>query len=110
MNILTILLQADAAAPAQKGGGWSTILMMVAIFAIFYLFMIRPQQKKAKEIRKQRASIEKGAKVVTSGGIYGIVSEIKESSVMLEIADGVKIKIDKNSIYLSPEDIQQQGK
>lgn len=96
MNLLTILLQ-------QSGGGMSMIVMMVAIFAIMYFFMIRPQNKKQKEIQKFRNSIVPGTEVVTAGGIYGKVKEVNEldNTLMVEIASGVKIKISKNSVYAS---------
>ena len=81
MNLLTILLQ-------QQGGGMSMIIMMVAIFAIMYFFMIRPQNKKQKEIQKFRNSIVPGTDVVTAGGIYGKVKEVNEldNTLMVEIA------------------------
>ena len=77
MNILTIFLQAQAGGQAQQGGGGFTfIIMMVAIFAIMYFLMIRPQQKKQKELQAFRNSLKKGDKVVTAGGIFGTVDEI----------------------------------
>ena len=93
MNLLTILLQ-------QQGGGMSMIIMMVAIFAIMYFFMIRPQNKKQKEIQKCRNSIVPGTDVVTAGGIYGKVKEVNELDNRWggEMAAGVKIKIAKNSV------------
>lgn len=93
---MTVVLQA-----AQQGGGLNMILMMVLIFAIMWFFMIRPQNKKQKEIQNFRNSITVGTDVVTSGGIYGKVKEIKEeeNALMLEIASGVKIKVDRNSVY-----------
>ncbi len=103
MNLLNILLQA---APKSPMGSWSGILMMVAIFVIFYFFMIRPQTKRQKEIRKQREAMKKGDKVVTSGGIYGKVKDIKETTVTVEIADNVRITVDKNSIFSTVSDIQ----
>ncbi len=77
------------------------ILMMVAIFAIMWFFMIRPQQKKQKEIQKWRNSITVGTNVVTAGGIYGVVRGINEADNILEveIANGVRIRIDRNSVY-----------
>ena len=95
MNLLTIALQASQ----QGGGSMQLLLMMVAIFAIMYFFMIRPQNKKQKEIANFRKSLEVGQSVITAGGIYGKVKEIEESAVVVEIASGVKIKVDKNSIY-----------
>lgn len=106
MNLLSLLLQ--AAAPAGKGGGMSGILMMVLIFVVFYFFMIRPQQKRQKEIKKQRENMQVGDKVVTSGGIYGKIREIKEdNTVIIEIAENVRIKVDKSSVFLSLQDAQQ---
>ena len=93
MNLLTIMLQ------AQGQADYSFLIMMVAIFAIMYFFMIRPQNKKQKEIANFRKSLEVGQSIVTAGGIYGKVKEIEDSTVVVEIASGVKIKIDKNSIY-----------
>jgi len=75
------------------------IIMMVAIFAIMYFFMIRPQQKKQKEIMNFRNNLTVGQEVVTAGGIYGKIKELDVTTVTLEIASGVKIKIDRNSIY-----------
>ncbi len=77
------------------------ILMMVAIFAIMWFFMIRPQQKKQKEIQKWRNSITVGTNVVTAGGIYGVVRNINEADNILEVevANGVRIRVDRNSVY-----------
>jgi preprotein translocase subunit YajC len=108
MNLLTILLDATAAAGQPQGGGYSFIIMMVAIFAIMYFFMIRPQNKKQKEIARFRSSLQVGQDVITSGGIYGKVKSIQDNKVSLEIASGVKILIDKNSIFASAPDANQK--
>ncbi len=110
MNLLSILLQAPGAeSVAPKGAGWQTLVMMGLIFAVFYFFMIRPQQKRQKEIRKQREGMKAGDKVVTSGGIYGKIRDVKEDgTVTIEIADNVRIKVDKASVFLSVQDVQQQ--
>ena len=97
MNLNLIMLQ-DAAA----GSGFSSIILIVAFIAIFYFFMVRPQQKKQKEINKFRSELNNGDRVITAGGIYGIIKDIKDNYIILEIADNVRIKIDKNSIYASP--------
>ena len=99
----TILLQ--EAAP--QGGGASGIIMIVVLIAIFYFFMIRPQQKRQKEIRKFREGLGKGDNVVTAGGIYGKIREIAETYFIIEIADGVRIRIDKGSVYPSASDANQ---
>lgn len=109
MNLLSIMLQ--AAAPAGGGlGNLQPILMMVLIFVVFYFFMIRPQAKRQKEIKKQREAMKPGDSVVTSGGIYGKVKDIKETTVIVEISDNVRIKVDKNSVFATAEDIQNQVK
>ncbi len=82
-----------------SGGGLSSILMIVAMIAIFYFFMIRPQQKKQKELKKQREALQTGSKVVTAGGIHGKIKEINDTCYVIEISQGVSIKVDKNSIY-----------
>lgn len=104
MTELSILLQA---APA-KGGGISQIIMLVAIFVIFWLFMIRPQMKRQKEIKKFREAIKVGDKVVTGGGIYGKIKDIKDDVVTLEIADNVRIRVDKSSVFQSITDTQRK--
>lgn len=83
----------------------SMLLMMVAVFAIMYFLIFAPQQKKQKKVNAFRDSLKNGDKVMTAGGIYGRVREVKDGTVILEIADGVRIKIDKNSIYQSAEDV-----
>ena len=108
MNLLSLVVL-QAAAPAGAGGsGMSGILMMVLIFVVFYFFMIRPQQKRQKEIKKQRESMIVGDKVITSGGIYGKVREMKDDgTVIVEIAENVRIKVDKTSVFVSLQDAQQ---
>ena len=93
---------------AQSSG--SFLIMMVAIFAIMYFFMIRPQNKKQKEIQNFRKNLQVGQEVITAGGIYGKVKEIEDGVIVLEIASGVKIRIDKNSIYANAAATQQQAK
>lgn len=107
--LYTILLDAAPDASGQGGSGMSMILMMVLLFAILYFFMIAPQQKKQKKINAFRDSLKKGDKVMTAGGIYGRIREIKDNYVMLEIDSNVTIKIDKNSIYQSMQDVAETG-
>ena len=98
----TILLQA---ADGAGGSSMMSLLMIVVLIAIFYFFMIAPQQKKQKKINAFRDSLKKGDKVMTAGGIYGRIREINDTFVLLEIDSNVTIKIDKNSIYQSMEDV-----
>ena len=105
--LTTILLQAATAEGAQSAG-WMNMVMLLLIFVIFYFFMIRPQTKRQKEIKKFQDSLENGKTVITQGGIYGRVREVKDNYVLVEIADGVKIRVNKNMVFDSPEDATQQ--
>ena len=105
--LTTILLQATTAEGVQ-GAGWMNMVMLLLIFVIFYFFMIRPQTKRQKEIKKFQDSLENGKTVITQGGIYGRVREVKDNYVLVEIADGVKIRVNKNMVFDSPEDASQQ--
>ena len=89
----TILMQESA------GGGFSGIIMIVLIFVIFYFFMIRPQSKKQKEIKKAREAMQKGDSVVTAGVIHGKIKEISDHTILMEVAPGVSLKVDKASVY-----------
>ena len=82
----------------ESGGGFTSLIFLAAIFLVFYLFIIRPQSKKQKEIQNKVTGMKKGDKVVTSGGVVGIVSSIEDDSIMLEIDKDVKVKLLKNAI------------
>ena len=101
MTLVTVLLQ--AATGFGGGGAWSTILMFALLIVVFYFFLIRPQSKRQKEIRKFQDSLENGKSVITQGGIYGKIREVKDNYVILEIADGVKIKVNKNMVFDSSD-------
>lgn len=97
-----ILLDAAAA-----GSSSMSILMIVALFVIFYFFMIRPQQKRQKEIKKFRESLDRGSKIVTAGGIYGTIKEVRDLYFVVEVSNDVSIRVDKGSVYPSAEDANQ---
>ena len=98
----------NAEGGAQGGGSGLTMLLMLAlIFVVMWLFMIRPQQKRQKELNSFRDSLKKGDKVVTVGGIYGTVIEVNDNRVMLEIDKDVRIKVDKASLVKDFSDAQQ---
>lgn len=80
---------------------YTMIIMLVAMFAILYFFMIRPQQKKQKEIQKFRNSLTVGSKVITAGGVYGTVKDLNEGEnyLTLEVSKGVTIQIDRNYVF-----------
>jgi preprotein translocase subunit YajC len=93
-----IILVAQA---AGQGSGMSMILMMVAIFAIMWFFMIKPQQKKQKEIQKFQNELTEGTEVVTGGGIHGVVKSIDlaRNTVDIKIARDVVVTVEKTSVY-----------
>lgn len=71
---------------------------MGAMFLVMWFFMIRPQRKQQKELEKFRSELKRGDKIVTAGGIYGVVDEIKETYVLIKVDGDVKLRVDKNSI------------
>lgn len=81
------------------GGGFSGLIMIIAMVVIFYFFMIRPQSKKQKEIKKAREAMQKGDNVVTAGGIHGKIKEINDNTLLIEVSQGVSIKVDKASVF-----------
>jgi preprotein translocase subunit YajC len=92
----------------QEANPLMSFLPLLLIVVVFYFFMIRPQMKRQKEVRKFRESLSKGDKVVTTGGIYGKIIEVKETTIVLEIAKDVHIKVDKNGIIKDMSDAPQQ--
>ena len=83
---------------AGQAGGLAGFLPIIILFAIFYFLLIRPQQKKAKKHREMIANLKKGSRVLTAAGIYGTIQSLDESSIGLEIAEKVKIKISRASV------------
>ncbi len=103
----TVLLQAAAgAAPAQQGSMWSSLLMIVMLFVVMYFFMVRPQRKQQNELEHFRNSLAKGQKVVTAGGIYGTVKEVKEFYILMEVDGNVTLRVDKTAVMRTNADIQ----
>ncbi len=105
-----LLDAATAATGAPQQNSWSFWVMMILIFVVFYFFMIRPQQKKQKELQKQRDALKKGDKVITAGGIYGIIKEVQETTFLIEVSKDTTLKVDKGSVYVSAEEAQQAPK
>lgn len=101
MFILPVALAfAEDAAPAASGGmsGLMSIAPLVILFVIFYFLLIRPQQKRAKEHKAMMSAIQKGDNVITTGGIHGRVASVNEDTVMVEVADNIKLKLSKDAI------------
>ena len=85
-----------------------SFLFLILIVVIFYFFMIRPQVKKQKEIRKFRENLKKGDRIITTGGIYGKITDIKDTHALIEIAPEVRIRVDLNAILRDSGDLVQQ--
>ncbi len=101
-NLLYVLLMM----PQGEGSNpLAQILPLVLIIGVFYMFMIRPQMKKQKELKTYREGLSKGDKIITTGGIHGKVADIKEQIVLVEIADNIRIKVDKSAILKEAGDI-----
>ncbi len=79
-------------------GDYSTLLMFGLMFVVFYFFMIRPQMKKAKEEKQFRAELTKGDRIVTIGGIHGKIAEVKETTLLIDTGDGVRLKVEKSAV------------
>ncbi|MDX9880629.1 MAG: preprotein translocase subunit YajC [Prolixibacteraceae bacterium] len=105
--MLNYILMAQPSEGSQASP-YSGLIMMVLIIVVFYFFMIRPQMKRQKELRKFRESIQKGDNVVTTGGIYGKVSEVKENVILLQVDEGVKLKVDKSAVVKDMSDVAAQ--
>jgi preprotein translocase subunit YajC len=110
MNALIPAAHAQAAGAPAAGSQLAPLLMMVLFIVIFYFLLIRPQQKKAKEHQAMLAKLAAGDEVVTAGGILGRVVEVGESFTVIEISDGVKIKVQKFQISsLMPKGTLKSG-
>ncbi|HBX52328.1 MAG: preprotein translocase subunit YajC [Bacteroidetes bacterium RIFOXYA12_FULL_35_11] len=101
-NLLLVLAQAGGQSP------YASLIFLVLIIVVFYFFMIRPQMKKQKELKKMRESLKNGDKVITSGGIYGKIIEVKDNAIIVEIDANVRIKVDKNFVHVDAASIPQQ--
>ena len=104
MNMFTLL----QAAPAAQGSGLSMWIMLALIFVVMWFFMIRPQRKQQKELDNFRNSLKNGDKVVTIGGIYGTVCEVKDAYVLVEVDKDVKIRVSKQAIVKDFTDPSRQ--
>ena len=102
MEITNIILMMGG---QEKGGGASQFIFLALIIVVFYFFMIRPQQKKQKDIAKAREAMQNGDKVITAGGIHGRIKEVRDNYFLLEISNGVTIKVDKASVFASATDV-----
>ena len=106
------LLQAATGAAQQglAGGGWSFWVMIIAMIAIMYVFMWRPEQKRRKEMQKFRDGLKAGDKVVTAGGIYAVVKKVDETTLLIEVDSNVTLRIDKTMVVAQPVAAQPEKK
>ena len=107
MNYFNYILMA-APAEGSQGNPLITFLPLIAVMVIFWLFMIRPQAKRQKELRIFRDSLQKGDKVITTGGIYGKVVSVKDQIIVLQVDENTNLTVDKASVIKDPTDLHQQ--
>ncbi|MEY2482257.1 MAG: preprotein translocase subunit YajC [Verrucomicrobiota bacterium] len=93
-----LLAQAPAAAPAGAGSGLLSMLPFVFIFVIMYYVMLRPQMRRQKEQARLVSSLKTGDRVVTSSGIHGLISNVKDTTVIVKVADNVKLEMEKTAV------------
>jgi preprotein translocase subunit YajC len=105
MNLLSIILMGS---PQPGSNPLVSLLPLVLIIVVFYFFMIRPQVKRQKELTNYRNSLRKGDKIVTTGGIYGKIAEIDETTIIIEVEDKMRLKVDKSAVLRDPSEISQQ--
>jgi len=103
MNLLQFLLLAQPAGEEGGGGsGMSMLFMLGAIILVFYFFMIRPQQKKQKQMQNFREALKRGDKIITIGGIHGKITDVQETTFVIEVGDGTKLTIEKAAVAVDP--------
>jgi preprotein translocase subunit YajC len=103
MNLLNVLLMAPQ--PGQGGGGMtSSLIFILLLFVVFYFFFIRPQVKRQKDQRKYRESLAKGQKIITIGGIHGKILEIQETTCIIEVEGGNRLKVEKSAVSMDAQD------
>src|SRR5512142_1956381 len=102
INSAFLFLVAQPAGGTGQNNALVTFLPLILVFVVFYFFMIRPQMKKQKEMNSYRSSLKRGDKVITTGGIYGRVYEVKDNYVMVDVGGDIKLKIDKNALLKDP--------
>ena len=101
-NFAYLYLMGQPTGAAGQANPLLTFLPLILVFVVFYFFMIRPQMKKQKELTNYRNALKKGDKVITTGGIFGRVIEVKDYYVTVDVGGDVKLKIDKNALVKDP--------
>lgn len=99
MNILHCVAMAGGAGGSeQAGGGMQTLIMLGVLFGIFYFLLIRPQKKQQEKHKQMVESLKKGDKVITNGGMHGVISNVKDKTFTVKVDEGTKVEISKGSI------------
>jgi preprotein translocase subunit YajC len=106
-NFAYLFLMGQPAGTAGQSNPLVTFLPLILVFVVFYFFMIRPQMKKQKELNTYRTSLKRGDKVVTTGGIYGRIYEVKDNYATIEVGGDVKLKVDKSALLKDPSADEQ---
>ena len=104
-NLLSVLLMGTA---GEGQSPYMSFVFLLLIILVFYFFMIRPQMKKQKDLRTYREALQKGDKVITTGGIYGKIVDVKENVILMEVADNVRLRVDKSAILKDSSDLTAQ--
>ena len=106
VGLLISLVFIGGCIPTEEGEGgfdWTLILFLVAIFAVFYFLMIRPQRKRQKEHQQLVEELQRGDKVITSGGIYGVIESLSEDSIVIKVESGTTMRVARSSVALKQE-------
>lgn len=110
MNFLAYAMGTGGGGAGGQGGGFGAFIPLILMFAIFYFLLIRPQQKKAKQHKEMLSSLKKGDRVVSSGGLHGVITGITDDVVTMEIAPKVRVKVSRGSIAGAlKREVQSQG-
>jgi preprotein translocase subunit YajC len=102
MNFLHFLLMAQSKEGESGGGGMTMLFMLGAIILVFYFFMIRPQQRKQKQMQNFRDALKRGDKIVTIGGIHGKITDVQDTTFIIEVEDGTKLRIERAAVAVDP--------
>ncbi len=106
LNLLQAATDVVVEAP-QQPSSWNFYIMIILMILVLYFFMWRPESKRRKEMAKFREGLKKGDKIITAGGIYGVVKEVKENSLLIEVDSDVTLRIDKNMVVADNSALQQ---
>jgi len=108
MNLINILLMSNPQGGQGGGAGIGAFLPLILIIVVFYFFMIRPQMKKTKELKKFRENLKKGDKIITIGGIHGKIVEEQEKTFIIEVEGQGRLKIEKSAVAMNGETLENK--